>query len=79
MAENIRWFIPRRKQKTPQKARIQNLCKSKNIYQYEVARALGVSENTLVRWLRDPMDEETEQSIINAINELAEGSGQDNV
>lgn len=74
----IIWLVPRRKPTTPQKERIQNLCRSKNIYQYEVAKALGVSENTLVRWLRDPMDEETEQSIINAINELAEDRKQDN-
>lgn len=74
----VRWFIPKKKPTTPQKQRIQHLCKLKNVYQYEVARALGVSENTLVRWLRDPMDDETEQSIINAINALSEGRKQDN-
>ena len=44
-----------------------------NIPYWEIADSLGISENTLCRWLRKPLDEAREQSINQAIDELTRG------
>lgn len=38
---------------------------------WEIAAELGVSEQTLVRWLRFPLSEEREEKIFAAIKKLA--------
>lgn len=38
---------------------------------WRVAAAVGVSEPTLIRWLRVPLTEDKEKRIMAAINELA--------
>ena len=42
------------------------------IRHWELARALGVSETTLVRWLRSPLSLEKTTRIYNAIGEILE-------
>lgn len=50
---------------------VRELLRQKRIYQWEVARALAVSEFTLVRWLRNgPLSEERAQAIRGAIERL---------
>lgn len=49
----------------------QKLIQKKRIFQYEVASAIGISEFTLCRWLRNPSAEQ-EQKIIAAVGELSQ-------
>lgn len=45
--------------------------KERRIFQWELARALGISEFTLVRWLRNgPMSEERAKAVQEAIEKL---------
>ncbi len=47
------------------------LLKRKRLYQWELAAALGISEFTLVRWLRNgPLSEERAKAIQQAIEQL---------
>lgn len=38
---------------------------------WQIAEKLGISEPTIMRWLRVPLSEEREQAIMAAIKELA--------
>lgn len=38
---------------------------------WQIAERLGISEPTIMRWLRVPLSEEREQAIMAAIKELA--------
>ena len=40
---------------------------------WQVAKKIGISESTLSRWLRTPLDKEKEKLIINAIKDLKKG------
>lgn len=40
---------------------------------WEVAAAVGVSETTLIRWLRTPLSEDKQARILQAIDELTGG------
>lgn len=42
---------------------------------WRVAVAIGISEPTLIRWLRFPLPENKEQRIMSAIAELAKEAG----
>lgn len=44
---------------------------AKKLYQWEIALEIGVSEPTLVRWLRTPLPAEKEERILVAIEKLA--------
>lgn len=37
---------------------------------WEVARVIGVHENTIIRWLREPLSEERRQRIERAVVEI---------
>ena len=50
---------------------IKQLMKKKNVYQYQVAEQLGITEWTLLRWLRTKLDKDKKERIIKAINELS--------
>ena len=43
------------------------------VRQYEVARALGVSEYTLSRWLRTELSPERKETILETIRRIAKG------
>ena len=48
--------------------KIKSLIRKTDVKQWQVAAAMGVSEQTLIRWLRDdPMPEERRERIIQAI------------
>lgn len=50
---------------------IREKAKQFGIKHWQIALRLGVSEQTLVRWLRTPLDHANEQKILCAIDELA--------
>lgn len=50
---------------------IRELIKANNLYQYEVAEKIGVTECTLIRWLRKELSDSKKQSVLQAINELS--------
>jgi len=41
------------------------------VKQWEIAAELGVSEQTLIRWLRFPLSEDRKQKILDAIEKLS--------
>lgn len=45
--------------------------KSKGVFLYEVAKALHISEPTIMRRLRDDLSEDRKAEIISAIDEVA--------
>ena len=49
---------------------IKQILKEKRIYQWEVAKALGITEFTLTRWLREDLPEDRATQILEAIDEL---------
>ncbi len=49
---------------------IKNAIKNSNLYQWQVAQKMGVSEMTLIRWLRTKIDTSKKQQIFSAIEEL---------
>lgn len=52
---------------------IRQKIRSNRIRQYEVAAKIGVSEYTLIRWLRRELTQEQTDKILHAIDELKAG------
>lgn len=50
---------------------VRERAKQAGVKHWQIALRLGVSEQTLVRWLRTPLDHANEQRILSAIDELA--------
>ncbi len=50
---------------------IRTAAKNKGVFLYDVAEALGVSENTLTRWLRRELPDSKQREIIAIIDKLA--------
>lgn len=53
-------------------ADIRSTAKAAGIKQWEIAAHLGISEPTLIRWLRFPLTAEREKAIMQAIAELSQ-------
>jgi predicted DNA-binding protein (UPF0251 family) len=51
---------------------IRRLIRKSGLYQYEVAYAMGVNEQTFIRWLRKPLEKEKEKAIVKVIGKLKE-------
>ena len=49
---------------------IKNEVKRNRFYMYELAAAAGVSEPTLGRWLRTPLDDKHYNILVSALNKL---------
>ena len=49
---------------------IKNLIKKHRLFRYEVAEAMDISEGYLSTLLRNPLTDEMEQKVRNAINKL---------
>ena len=45
-----------------------------NLKHWQIALTMGISEQTLVRWLRVPLSPEKEKAILMAITKLSEGA-----
>jgi len=50
---------------------LKKLAKEKGVYQWQIADVLKVSEPTLVRWMRYPLDNEKTKAYLNAIDIIA--------
>ena len=49
---------------------IRNAIQKAGIYQYEVAKQIGISEPQFTRWLRYELPDEKKKQILEAIGEL---------
>ena len=49
---------------------IRDYLKTRRIKLYEVANRIGVSEVTLIRWMRTPLTEAHRKKVIEAIHEI---------
>lgn len=47
--------------------------KEEGLFMWQIADEMGISEPTLVRWMRYPLSIEKRTSVINAIENLKEG------
>jgi aminopeptidase-like protein len=50
---------------------IRSIMKEKKIFQWQVAVEIGISDVTLVRWLRLPLSDEKKEMVMKAINAAA--------
>lgn len=50
---------------------VRNYAKQKGVYLYEVAEVLGISEPTIMRWLRTELTDERKAAIVEAIDRVA--------
>lgn len=50
---------------------IRKRARSRGVFLYEVADALGISEPTMTRWLRGKLSAERKSDILNAIDHVA--------
>ncbi|EJO03706.1 hypothetical protein R5R51_02025 [Oenococcus oeni] len=53
---------------------IKSVIKESTFYQWQVAKAIGISQTTLIVWLRDEktLDDKRKNKILEAIEELSE-------
>ena len=49
---------------------IRNFIREKRLYQWEIAKIIGISEFTLSRWLREELTSERKKKITDAIEKL---------
>lgn len=54
---------------------IREIMQELNISQWKLGELLGVSENTINRWLRKELPEEKKQKILSAIDEYIKNGG----
>lgn len=50
--------------------RVREAAKKAGVRHWEIALEIGVSEQTLVRWLRTPLDSDSERKILAAISKI---------
>lgn len=50
---------------------VRDMAKKYNVKHWQIAERLGISEPTIMRWLRVPLPPEKEQAILAAIKEIA--------
>ena len=50
---------------------VRSYAKEKGVYLYEVAEVLGISEPTIMRWLRTELTDERKAAMIEAIDRVA--------
>lgn len=55
---------------------VRNAARAAGVPLWKVALAIGISEPTLIRWLRVPLTPEKEQRMLEAISALAKGVSQ---
>lgn len=49
---------------------IRGLIASNRIFNWEVAKKIGIADTTLSRWLRTPLNDERKERVLTAIDEL---------
>ena len=50
---------------------VRKAARNASVYLWELGDHLGVSENTVIRWLRKPLDNAKEGLLLTAISEVA--------
>lgn len=50
---------------------VRSAAKNKGVKHWQIAARMGVSEQTIVRWLRLPLSKEKENAILTAIDDIA--------
>ena len=50
---------------------VRKTARKAGVYLWEIGAQLGVSENTVIRWLRKPLDNAKEILLLSAISEVA--------
>lgn len=50
---------------------VRNYAKSKNVYLYQIAESLNVSESTFIKKLRKELDDEIKESLFKIIDMIA--------
>lgn len=51
--------------------KVRDAAKMRGVKHWQIADHLGISEPTIVRWLRTPLPEEKEKAVMTAIEEIA--------
>lgn len=51
--------------------KVREMAKRAGIKHWQIAEHLGISEPTIVRWLRVPLSPEREKMVVSAINAIA--------
>lgn len=51
--------------------KVRDMAKKRNVKHWQIAERLGISEPTIMRWLRVPLSPEREHAILAAIKEIA--------
>lgn len=54
---------------------IRDKLRIRNIPQWRLAVEIGVSENTVCRWLRMPLSADKEARLLSALDQLTDGKG----
>lgn len=52
---------------------IRKILKDNHLYVYQLAEAAGISEPTIIRWFRTPLNDEHYNRLMQALEELKEG------
>lgn len=52
---------------------VRETAKRMGVRHWEIAAFLGISEPTIMRWLRVPLTPEKEEAVLNAINSISKG------
>ena len=55
--------------------RVRHIAKGNKVFLWEIGMQLGVTEMTVVRWLRAPVSSEKEQAILSAIQIISKRKG----
>lgn len=56
---------------------VRKTARNAGVYLWEIGEHLGVSENTVIRWLRMPLDHAKEEMLLSAISAIAERKGKE--
>lgn len=56
---------------------LRKMARDARVYLWEIGEHLGVSENTVIRWLRKPLDHAKEEMVRSAISIIAERKGKE--
>lgn len=72
MITDINRFVKKELKILRANEKVRDVAKAAGIKQWEIAVHLGISEPTIVRWMRMPMPADREKAILRAIAELAQ-------
>lgn len=58
---------------------IRDAAKTANVPYWEIGERMGVRQNTIMRWLNDPLSNEEKQEFFSVIEEIARTDGEGKV